>query len=113
MPKPIRVVVGETERLLRDIVQRTIELQADMELVGGTAEDSAEADVAIVVETPERRGKMPEPLVANPRIKVIVLTNGGRGAHVVELCEHPVADVSPQGLVNAIRAAVTRTAGRD
>jgi hypothetical protein len=33
VPKPIRVVVGDTARMLREIVERAIQLQPDMELI--------------------------------------------------------------------------------
>ncbi len=101
--------------MLREIVERAIELQPDMELISMAEGDfdmvrHRNADVAIVAEPPAAGGHVPEALLVNPRIKVIVLTDEGRSAHVVELCQHPVVDVSPQGLVNAIRAAVDRSA---
>jgi DNA-binding NarL/FixJ family response regulator len=110
--KPIRVVVGQAARLLRDIVAQAIARQPDMELISATSGEldavrCGDADVAIVEDVSDAHG-VPAPLIANPDLKVIVVTDNGRSAHVVALSRWPVGEVSPQGLVDAIRAAVNR-----
>jgi hypothetical protein len=45
-------------------------------------------------------------LLENPRLKVLVIKREGREAQLLEFRQIPVAEVSPQGLVDAIRAAV-------
>ncbi|PYR72927.1 MAG: hypothetical protein DMF86_22040 [Acidobacteria bacterium] len=111
--KHIRVVVGKIPRILRAIIEGAITLQSDMELIAsGGADLSAtarrsHADVVIVAEEmyegdPAHR----QVLVDNPQLKLFVVTDDGRAAHMLEFRRLPVADVSPQGLVEAIRDAV-------
>ncbi len=113
--KQIRVVVGEIPHILRAIVEGAVSLQADMKLISsgggdlaGTVRQSA-ADVAIVAEESSEPADAPahrRVLIENPRLKMFVLTDDGREAHLLEFRRFPVEDISPHGLVTAIRAAV-------
>src|SRR5438094_139965 len=69
------------------------------------------ADVVIVAEEvyegdPAHR----QVLVDNPQLKLFVVTDDGRAAHMLEFRRLPGADVSPQGLVGASRRAGARAA---
>jgi len=50
-------------------------------------------------------------LVDNPELKMFVVTNDGREAYLLELHRTSVREVSPGGLIDAIRLAVAATAG--
>ncbi len=99
--------------ILRDIIEGAVARQPDMLLIDG----SNDLDVAAVVKKcaphvvivadavgalePSYRGL----LVDNPRLKIIVVTDDGRSGQVLEFRRSPVAQMSPQGLIAAIRAA--------
>jgi hypothetical protein len=98
-------------RLLQDIVEETVRRQPDMELVAAMnkvafhrAVKTQRPDILIIAEGNER-GDHEKLLLANPRLKVLVVGSDGRQAYVLELRRTPVVNVSPQGLVDAIRAA--------
>lgn len=99
--------------MLRDIVEEAVRVQPDMELVDrgderdvSTAIKTRQATVAVVAETADESPGHGALLIENPRLKVLVVTHDGREAHFLEFRRIPVADVSPRGLVDAIRAAV-------
>jgi hypothetical protein len=110
----IRILCGEMPRMLRQIVEDAVMSQSDMKLVdSGEGHDFAmaikreHADVVIVskraVDDPMSYLQF---LLENPRLKVLVIKREGREAQLLEFRQIPVAEVSPQGLVDAIRAAV-------
>lgn len=103
--------------MLRDIVERAVGTRPDMEIVErvgardalAAAVDRTPVDVAVVyltdtVELPSYDAM----LFDHPRIRLLALTDDGRAAAVYALRPHldPVRVVSPNGLVDAIRAAV-------
>jgi hypothetical protein len=100
--------------MLRDIVEDVVSAQPDMELVGRGVSDLAttikaqQPDVVVVAEAwaclnlPGR-----ELLVDDRWLRVLVVIGDGRQAQLFELRRIPIHEVSPQGLVNAIRAAVS------
>jgi DNA-binding NarL/FixJ family response regulator len=99
--------------MLRDIIEDAIGHQADMELIADGASDCSKAvkrsaaDVVIMADQRVLGSAAPEQLlVINPHLKVFVVTDDGRQAHLLEFRETPVVPVSPQRLVDAIRAAV-------
>jgi hypothetical protein len=99
--------------MLRDIVEEAVRLQPDMELVDrGDEHDLSRAikagrvAVAIVAESGTDSPGHGELLIEHPRLRLLVVGDGGREAHLLEFQRIPVADVSPRGLVGAIRAAV-------
>jgi DNA-binding NarL/FixJ family response regulator len=110
----IRILSGEMPRMLREIVEDAVRSQPDMELVDSSdghdlpmAIKREHADVLIVAE---HRADEPvsheQLLLENPRLKILVVSRDGREAHLLEFWRVPVAEVSLQGLVGAIRAAV-------
>jgi DNA-binding NarL/FixJ family response regulator len=111
--RSIRVVVGEIPRILSAIIEGAVTREPDMTLIPASAGDLAllvrrsAADVAIVAdERPESEAVHRQVLVDNPRVKILVVTDDGRAAHLLEFRRVPIAEVSPQALVQAIRAAV-------
>ncbi len=102
--------------MLGDIVEQVISEQPDMEIVGKLVarapltEAAAElsADVVIVgLEAAELPDVCEELVISHPQIKVLAVAGDGRGAFLYELRPQtsPLGEVSPEGLVNAIRAA--------
>jgi hypothetical protein len=109
---PIRVVVGEVPRLLRDIIEEAVRREADMMLVEAEGIDlaavvrSSGADVAIVADDPPDRGaRHRQVLVEHPNLKILVVGDNGRDAQLLEFRRHLMPDVSPQAIVRAIRDA--------
>jgi len=110
----IRILVGGMPRMLRDIVEDVVAAQPDMELLaGGDASDlvttikAKQPDLVVVAE--QWAGlNLPHQqlLVDNRRLRVLVVTAGGRDARLLELRQVPVIDVSSQRLVDAIREAL-------
>jgi hypothetical protein len=111
---PIRILFGEMPRMLREIVEDSIRSQPDMKLIdSGDRHDlplaikRARADVVIVAERGVDDSVSHEQiLLENPRLMVLVVSRNGRKATLWQFRRIPVAEVSPQGLVDAIRAAV-------
>jgi DNA-binding NarL/FixJ family response regulator len=112
--KRIRVVVAATPRVLRDIIEGALRLQSDMELIDGDDEPNLSealkrcaADVVVVAgRPPQGAASYEQLLIENPQVKVLVVTDDGGRAHLIECRRIPVAEVTPQGLVDAIRSAV-------
>jgi len=111
------LLVEEMPRMLRDIVERAVGTRPDMEVVErvegrdalAAAVDRTPVDVAILyladqLELPSYDAM----LFDHPRIRLLALTGDGRAAAVYALRPQldPVRVVSPNGLVDAIRAAV-------
>jgi predicted RNA methylase len=100
-----------------EIVEDTVRVQPDMELVdlgdGNDLLTAIKGRQADVVVAAERDGDPPglrdQLLVENPHLKVFVVTEDGREARLLEFRQVPVPEVSPQGLIDAIRAAVGGT----
>jgi DNA-binding NarL/FixJ family response regulator len=107
----IRVVVGEIPRLLRDIIENAITQEPDMMLVEAAGADLATlvrrsgADVAIVADDPlDCDTRHTEALVEHPNLKILVLADNGREAHLLEFRRGLMPDISPRALVDVIRA---------
>ncbi len=103
--------------MLSDIIEKVVTEHPDMEVVGGLADRgslvkaAAEtgADVVILgLRDSELPAACEDLVVAQPRSKVLAVTLDGRRAFLYELRPHTSAlgEISPQGLVDAIRAAV-------
>ena len=111
---PIRILFGEMPQMLREIVEDPIRSQPDMKLIHNgnrhdlpTAIKRARPDVVIVAEREVNDSlSLEQLLLENPRLMVLVVSRNGRKANLSQFRRIPVAEVSPQGLVNAIRAAV-------
>jgi hypothetical protein len=107
----IRIVVGEIPRLLRDIIEKAITQEPDMTLVEAVGADLATlvrrsgADVAIVADDPlDCDARHTEALVEHPNLKIVVLADNGREAHLLELRRDLMPDISPRALIDVIRA---------
>lgn len=114
--KQIRVVVAEVPQILRAIIEDAVRLQHDMDLISGRAVELPElvarcsADVVIVAEgMPGEARAHRQVLADHPDLKMLVVTAGGHAAHLQEFQRVRVDDVSAQGLIEAIRAAVRVT----
>jgi DNA-binding NarL/FixJ family response regulator len=118
----IRVVLAGMPRMLRDVFSQVLADQPDMEVVGDLtdvldllpAAAQTRSDVAILglrdAGFPSICARL---LDQHPRIKILGVTPDGRRACLYELrpSEVPVGDVSPAGVLAAIRAAVRLDAG--
>jgi chemotaxis response regulator CheB len=113
----IRILLAELPRMLRDIVERVVSTQPDMEIVGAAAgADTLSDDVARttpdVVILAMARDASPHRfdglLVDRPALSILAITEDGRGAYRYEMRPQvlPLTEVSPSGLLDAIRASV-------
>jgi hypothetical protein len=99
--KRLRICVGEMPRLLRDIVEDIVGAQPDMEIVPRAWSDDIaavlerrHADVVIVQDTSTDQ-------VAGERLVIVAYTERESGAFSFRPL--PIADLSPQALVQAVR----------
>lgn len=110
--KVIRVVVGDVPRILREILEDALKLHPDIEFLHTDNDHLSRtaarfgADAAIVAEAARNTGLHRAVLADHPDLKMFVVTDEGRAAHLLELRRTPVVEVSPTGLVDAIRDAV-------
>ncbi len=113
----IRVLVAEMPRMLRDLFKHVVAEQTDMDLVGELldplglllAAGQTHADVVILgLHNSEFPGICSHLLGEYPHIKILGVTEDGRRAYLYELRPEkiPVGEVSPEGLLAAIRTAV-------
>src|SRR5262249_1710782 len=103
---PIRIVLGDLPRLLRDIIAEAVRREADMMLV------EADADVVIVADDPPDCGaRHRQALVEHPELKILVVSDDGRTAQLLEFRRRLMSDVSPRALVDAIRDAAGGSRG--
>jgi len=117
----IRIVFAHMPRMLRDILRGIVGDQSDMEVVEQVAEVE-EVPLALRRTAPDvvivglQDWQAPEFFVKLfgeiPQVKILAVTGDGRQAVIYELRAHatPVGEVSPQGLVRAIRTAVQANA---
>ncbi len=115
---PIRIAVASLPRLLRDIVVTALSSERDMELVGevpgarqlaDVVRDSG-ADVAIVACEPSDVARLGR-LVNRSPVTLLAITDEGRRGALYELLPREVdlGELSPRGLVNAIREVALKT----
>jgi hypothetical protein len=114
--KVIRVVIGNVPRIPREIIEGAVRLHSDIELFRSSDADLSRAvahyhtDAAIVAAPAPTMKRLHRPvLVDNPELKMFVVTNDGREAYLLH--RTTVREVSPSGLIDAIRLAVATTAG--
>jgi hypothetical protein len=104
-------------RMLRDIITQTVSHEPDMVLVGEhtertdlvSAARASQADVVVVgVSDAELPAQCEALFMMSPGIRVLGITGDGRRAFLWELRPNrtPLGEVSPEGLVEAIRTAV-------
>lgn len=113
--RSVRVLLAGMPPILRDIVRETIARQPDMAVVAELDTDDAlgpalavtDADVVILGSSGSEDSTRPlQVLIARPQTCVLMLQTDGRHAALYELRPHRtrLGDVSPQALVDAIRA---------
>src|SRR5262245_36385739 len=101
--------------MLRDIVVDTLEREPDILVVGQVARDDGLssalnrtcADVVIVGSSAPESFEIPrELLIANPLVRVLIISRAGDAAVMYDVVPRrtPLGEVSPQALVEAIRA---------
>ncbi len=110
--RKIRIILVSMPALLRDILAQTLGAQLDMEVIGelgGGIEllvDAGRADVVVIgLDQLDLPGIATNLLVEYPHLVLLAMTTDGRAAALFELRpqQTPIGDVSPQGLVDAIR----------
>jgi len=118
---PIRILLAAMPGMMRDIVEMAIRSQPDMVIVGllsvVAARDAltdavrrGRPDVVIVgLEADTEPHACEALLYDHPRVRLLEVIDGGRAATLCELRPHrvPIDNVSPEGLVGAIRAATS------
>lgn len=103
--------------MLGDIITQTVSHEPDMQLVGEPTERTdllsaarvTQADVVVVgISDRELPAECEALFTSSPGIRVLGITGDGRRAFLWELRPQrtPLGEVSPQGLVQAIRTAV-------
>lgn len=113
----IRVVLAGMPRMLRDVFSQVLADQPDMEVVGDLTDiidlravaGQTRSDVAILgLHDSGFPGICTHLLDEHPRLKILGVTPDGRRAYLYELrpSKIPVGDVSPAGVLAAIREAV-------
>jgi len=118
-PPPVprtRLLIAPVPPLLGDIVRDALAGEPDLEVVGRSGEDDLEdrvdacaADVVLAEETGPR---LADPylrlMYLHPRLRLLTVSPDGRRASLWRLApeRRVLADVSPRGLVGALRAAV-------
>jgi hypothetical protein len=119
--RPIRVAVSAMPRLLRDLIEGAISLEPDLRLLATGDDPDLSAsirrgavDVVVLGEQPASTAASHQQLlVDHPHLKIVVVTDDGRTASLVELRRVPVTVLSPRGLVDAILAAMAATGRGD
>lgn len=120
----IRIALAALPPLLRDIVRDAVRAQPDMEVVAesGRAElaaalrdggGAAEPDVVLLgVSRADDERTCAATLLAPPERRILTIETSGRAAAVYELRleRTPLGELSPAGLVDAIRAGARRRA---
>ena len=111
----IHVLVAVTPPMLEGIVIRSLEKQPDF-CVTSTVSGSDWVDTAsriapdVVITTSSATESASDFLLRNARTKVLAIKQDGRRAFLFEFASErlPLGELHPDGLVSAIRAAVSR-----
>jgi chemotaxis response regulator CheB len=116
---PIRVLVSDLNGMLSDIVMETLDAAPDIAVAVASSERSAlsvadvtQADVAILGgEAAGLPTLGAELLRRRPWMNVLTLRRDGREAFLYQLrpVERPLGEVSPQTLLDAVRAIAPST----
>ena len=100
-------------RILREIVERAVTAEPDMEIVpgpppGATLEAAVEASDAdfVISGASSENGEFGHLLADRPGLRLLSVTRDGREAFLHELrpTSTPLGDISPQTIVDAIRS---------
>jgi DNA-binding NarL/FixJ family response regulator len=115
--EPIRILLVDMPRMLREIVSETVSNQPDMRVVAERAEHSSmpsaasESGAQVVIvgsDGPDVEDGCERFALQRPDVGVLALSADGRQTVLYELRPHRVSlgDLSPQQLTAAIRRAV-------
>ena len=106
-------MLAQMPRLLHDIVRSALESEIDVDLVSTDIAPSElhsasavdRADVVILCEEEPASDDYGDVLFAHPRIRLIGISDRGRGAFLYELqpCRFPLGELSPTTLLRAVR----------
>ncbi|HKP27922.1 MAG TPA: hypothetical protein VJU15_00870 [Gemmatimonadales bacterium] len=113
----VHVVLAGLPRMLAEIVRRVLGEAQDLDVVDlslssdGLADSLAyhEADVLVTGLRPNQSiERFASLLRSHPSLRIFALEGDGRRAILYELQPHtvPLGDVSPEGLIDAIRSTV-------
>lgn len=112
----IRILLTNLPRMLQDVLERVLADQDDMELVGYVADPievlliatAREIEVVILGVEDGLPGVASHLLEERPQLKILAVSPDGRRAFLYHLQPYmvPIGELSPDGLVDAIRAAV-------
>jgi chemotaxis response regulator CheB len=118
--KRIRILLLEMAPMLLDIVANIVADQPDMDIVPGpigetnlrTAVERGNADVVILSRKTPLDGAYDDLLYSRAHLKVIEIESEGRRGSLYELRPHrvPLGEMSPTGLLDAIRESPRRYA---
>jgi hypothetical protein len=107
-------MLARMPRLLHDIVKSALDTEQDLEVLPAAAardeleSDAALGDVDVVILSEESQAADDHAVLlqANPRIRVIGISDRGRGACLYELQPHrqDLGELSASSLVRAVRA---------
>ena len=117
---PIRILISQMAPLLADIIAPIVAAQPDMRIVGRAEGDAnlvkaaerCRADVIILGQGPSTERRYDELLYSCSHLKIIELVDEGRSGLLFELRPQRVllGEMSPPGLLDAIRASTSRHA---
>jgi hypothetical protein len=118
-PMPMRVLLLEMPRLLRELLEHAIHQDTACELMkasDATATSGApmSPDMVVLGLTADEDATLVPALLARwPRAQVVTVTQPGDVAALYELRRHrrPLGEVSPREIVQALRDAVERYRG--
>ena len=107
--EPIRIALIRLPRMLRDILTEIVSTQADMAIVADADAPDEAGNADFVIAGAERlvQDEVEALLEARPRMKVLAVAGDGRQTFLYELRPQmvPLGEVSPQTLLQVIRAA--------
>jgi DNA-binding NarL/FixJ family response regulator len=108
----LRILVVGLPRLVREMIERSLAAQPDMEVLGGRDSDSPDF-VVCGLDFPWLPDQYRELLEEQPRARVLGIEAAGGHAYLYELRPQRVAigEVSPDDIVAAIRTTAAGAAG--
>jgi chemotaxis response regulator CheB len=112
--EPSRIVLVDMPRILREIIERAVADEPDMEIVDSEAGnmplreaiEASEPDF-VIAGADYDFGEVARVLDERPRLRVLAVAGDGREAFLYELrpTRTPLGEVSPRTIVDAIRGA--------